>query len=192
MSVAQKAQAILDFWFELPAEAWFKRDVLLDAQIRSRFAETVTQAKKGELDAWTQTAKGRLALIILLDQFTRNLYRNDPEAFASDAAAQKICIEGLDKNDDAQLQPVERIFFVLPLEHAEDLEKQQRLVAYLEKLAASVPQQDEEAFATYLQYGRAHRDVIAKFGRFPHRNMVLGRQNTAAETEYLSKPGAGF
>ncbi|SFR92137.1 Uncharacterized conserved protein, DUF924 family [Dyella sp. OK004] len=185
------AKDVLDFWFDPANEPrWFERDDAFDAEIRERFGALQGRASCGELDAWAETPEGWLALLILLDQFSRNLYRNDPRAFASDLHAQALAIAGITRGYDAALPPLWRAFAYLPLEHAEDPALQQHCVDLFGGLCAQVP--DEARYANYLDYARRHQAVIDRFGRFPHRNAVLGRRSTQDEESYLAQPGAGF
>ncbi|MBQ4855484.1 DUF924 domain-containing protein [Rhodanobacter sp. B2A1Ga4] len=187
------AHDILDFWFaEAGADHWFAADAAFDAQIRERFGEAVEAAADGRLDDWAGTPSGWLALLILLDQFPRNLYRHDPRAWATDAGAQRVALSGLARGDDRQLPAVQRVFAYLPLEHAENLALQRRSVALFEALCAEVPTAQRQPFEEFLDYARRHCEVIARFGRFPHRNAALGRTDTPEEALYLAQPGAGF
>jgi uncharacterized protein (DUF924 family) len=186
-------QDVLEFWFD-PAHAanWFAKDPAFDEEIRRRFAAAVEDAAHGRLDAWADTPAGRLALLILLDQFPRNLHRGEARAWAADVKAQRVALSGLDEGFDQALPQLQRLFAYLPLEHAEDMGLQQRSVALFEALHAQAPAAERARFAEFVDYARRHREVIARFGRFPHRNAVLGRDSTAAEREYLAQPGAGF
>lgn len=188
-------QAILDFWF-LPADAdgygasrtvWFKKDPAFDAQIRERFGVLIGQALAGGLQQWDCTAQGALARILLLDQFTRNTLRDTPEAFSGDglalASAQRMTAAGTDR----QLLPVQRYFVYMPFMHAEDLALQQRSLVLFRQLYAETGE-----FAGALDYAVRHHDIIARFGRFPHRNRILGRTSTAEELAFLRLPGSGF
>jgi len=187
------AEAVLAFWFaEESAARWFAGDAAFDAQIRCRFAAVVEAAAEGKLDGWARTPLGWLALLIVLDQFSRNLYRRDARAWAQDARALSLAQAGIARGDDRQLPPLQRVFTYLPLEHAEDLALQDRSVALFEALRAEVGPQQRASFEGFLDYARRHREVIARFGRFPHRNAVLGRASTAEEALYLAQPGAGF
>ncbi|HZY33126.1 MAG TPA: DUF924 family protein [Rhodanobacter sp.] len=187
------AQDVLDFWFvEAGAARWFAADAAFDAQIRARFGEAVEAAANGRLDDWATTPAGWLALLILLDQFPRNLYRDDPRAWAADASAQRVALSGMARGDDRQLPAVQRVFAYLPLEHAEDSALQRRSVELFEALLAEAAPERRQQFEDYLDYARRHREVIARFGRFPHRNATLGRASTPQETLYLAQPGAGF
>ena len=186
-------QDVLGFWFD-PAHAanWFVKDAAFDEAIRQRFAAAVEEARQGRLDGWAENPADWLALLILLDQFPRNLHRGDARAWAADVKAQRMALSGLDGGFDQALPPLQRVFAYLPLEHAEDMGLQQRSVELFEALCTQVPAAERAPFAGFLDYARRHRAVIARFGRFPHRNAVLGRDSTAAEEEYLAQPGAGF
>lgn len=184
---------VLDFWFdEASAAHWFVASDTFDAQIRARFATAVQRAATGQLETWTATPAGWLALLILLDQFPRNLYRGDPRAWATDLDAQRVALSGLARGDDRQLPAIQRVFAYLPLEHAEDRALQQRSVALFDALHAQAPAGQQEKFANFLDYARRHRAVIERFGRFPHRNAALGRASSEDEVTYLAQPGAGF
>lgn len=193
---------VLEFWFgsarddaEVVAERsaiWFRGGDAVDAEIRTRFAALRAQAIDGRLDAWLARPRGRLALVILVDQFSRNLFRGDARAFAHDALARGWVEDGLRLGADRALRAIERVFFYLPLEHSEAFADQQDCVALFRQLRADAPPALHAAFDGYLDYAERHRDVIARFGRFPHRNAVLGRASTPAEEAYLSLPGAGF
>jgi uncharacterized protein (DUF924 family) len=193
---------IHDFWFGTDADdavvareqarLWWTKHPETDAHIKARFEAWLAKALNRELDAWDASAAGRLALILLTDQFSRNIYRDTPRAFASDALALAWCKEGLQQHVDAQLRPIERVFFYLPLEHAESLDDQDEAVTRFEALIAELEPQRRAAFEGFLDYARRHREVIARFGRFPHRNRILGRQSTAEELVFLSQPGSSF
>lgn len=187
------ARDILEFWFA-PAHAasWFASDAGFDAQLRKRFGATAQAAANGMLDDWANTPPGWLALLIALDQFPRNLHRGDARAWMQDVKAQRIALSGIDRADDRHLPPLQRVFAYLPLEHAEDRALQQRSVALFEALCAEVPPPQRPQFEGFLGYARRHCDVIARFGRFPHRNAALGRASTPQELSYLAQPGAGF
>lgn len=185
---------ILDFWFADGPDgfrrAWFQRDDGFDAEIRARFGALVAPAREGALDGWAATPEGALALLILLDQFPRNLFRGSAEAFASDAHALSLAREVvLRRRLDLALTPTQRAFLYLPFEHAEDMAAQDLSVALFEGLrdnpVAAAP-------GGAIDYAWRHRAVIARYGRFPHRNAVLGRESTPAELIYLAQPGAGF
>ncbi len=170
---------VLEFWyagqFNERRKAWFKKDPDFDAEIRRQFGDDVEKASKGDYDHLAETPEGALALIILLDQFPRNLFRNDPKTFATDSKALALAKEAVAGGLDKELTPFQKIFIYLPFEHSENLQDQHRAVELCEALGD----------ADYLKYAIAHRDVIAQFGRFPHRNKVLGRKSTKAEVEFL-------
>ncbi len=186
-------QDVLDFWFADASRAhWFAPDANFDQEIRQRFGTSVIQAAGDELDGWTSTPPGWLALLILLDQFPRNLYRNDARAWAQDVKAQRVALSGLERGDDRKLPFLQRVFAYLPLEHAEDSALQRHSVSLFESLCAAAPADERKKFEGFLDYAQRHREVIERFGRFPHRNAVLGRVNTDEEIIYLARPGAGF
>ena len=184
MTLPAEAEEVLDFWFnQLTPEEWFRPTEGLDEAIASRFGELHERfAHHGVPDPWRDTARGRLAAVIVLDQFPRNMHRGKAAAFATDAAALALAEETVDGGFASMLDTVERKFLYLPFEHAEDLAQQEKGVLLFATL------DDEES----LRYAREHRDVIARYGRFPHRNRMLGRVSTAEEEAYLARPGAGF
>lgn len=194
--------AILDFWlgadFPSPTSIkvgtprWFAKNEALDAEIRERFGTMIEAGIDGEFDAVINTAQDRLALLILLDQFPRNSFRDTPRAFAGDARALTLALEGLRLGDDQALHPVARLFCYLPLEHSEDLAMQERSITLFERLHDGADHQHGEHYEQWLDYAIRHHDVIARFGRFPHRNALLGRTNSAEEQAYLDQPGSGF
>lgn len=176
------AQDILDFWFSEPVEAhWFIRSDDVDAQIKQRFSSVYEQAIAGDLAGWKDKAESALALVIILDQFPRNLFRGSPKAFSSDAQARGVAKFALDRGYDQAVDTKARPFFYLPLMHSEEIEDQERCVKLYEVLGNDFS----------LGFAREHRDIIKQFGRFPHRNAVLGRENTPQETEFL-KTHKGF
>lgn len=189
------AGEVLNFWFGAPGSAgygqqrtlWFDKREATDTAIRERFGAPIEQALAGGLTDWDATARGTLARIVLLDQFTRNVFRDTPRAFAGDTLALAAARALVERGDDAQLIPVERIFAYLPFEHAEDLAAQDRAVALFGALKAA-----HAGFDTTYDYALRHRAVIARFGRFPHRNAILGRTDTEAERAFLATPGSGF
>jgi uncharacterized protein (DUF924 family) len=176
---------VLDFWFA-PANRprWFKTDPAFDDEIRRRFEAVHERAEAGRLAPWQNTPEGSLALVLCLDQFPRNMYRGTPRAFASDAKARAVADWAIDRGFDLRFKDInERLFFYLPFEHSENLEDQIRSCELVKARCA-----DPE----FVRYAVAHRDVIARFGRFPHRNAILGRPSTPEEEEYLKQPGSGF
>lgn len=185
---------ILDFWLadgpSAPREAWFKKDAAFDADIEARFGAFITPAREGRLDPWAATPEGALALLILLDQFPRNTRRGSPAAFASDGHALTLARRTvIGERMDLALTPTQRVFLYLPFEHAEAMEAQDISVALFEGLRDSPA---HAAPGKSIVYAWAHRAVTARFGRFPHRNAILGRPSTPAELAYLAQPGAGF
>ena len=185
---------ILDFWFGKPEDSgygkprkfWFIKDEELDQIIKSRFTEIHQQAAMGNLDSWREQPLSCLALIIVLDQFSRNMFRGLPQAFATDAQALNYSQYAIAKIFDSQLLPVQRWFIYLPFEHSEDLADQEKSVQLCTTLT------DEDDSQSYIDYAYKHFEVIKKFGRFPHRNKILGRENTPEEIEFLKQPGSSF
>ena len=181
---------LLDFWFgpqrgRARAE-WFRKDEAFDAQLRERFGGLHRRAAGRELEAWRASPEPMLALIILLDQVSRNVYRGEARAFAQDAHALECAREAIGRGDDLALLPVERQFVYLPFEHSEDLRDQERACELMRALEAF-----EETRGAW-EWAVRHRDIVARFGRFPHRNDALGRASTAAEIEFLRQPGSRF
>lgn len=182
---------VLDFWFDddptvFRQQRWFQGQDTLDALMKTRFAGTLNVALSGLFDRWAQSAEGALALVIVLDQFSRNIHRGTPRAFAGDEKARRIARGAIESFQDRALTPVQRVFLYLPFEHSEDMEDQDRSARLFSPLAV-YPQLAECVTSAY-----AHRSVIAQFGRFPHRNAILGRESTPAELVYLATPGSGF
>ncbi len=197
-----RIDAILTFWFkeqQLSApqidrrmDVWFGEDELFDHEIRKEFSNDVELASEGKLDHWANEPRGRLALILLLDQFRRNIHRGTAKAYEKDRIALKLCVEGAIAKKDEGLAPIQRAFFYMPLQHAESRKVQDRSVMLFNKLANAVSATYRETFATMAQFAELHRDIVAQFGRFPHRNSVLGRQNTPEEDEYLAGDSPDF
>ena len=191
-----RIDAILAFWFKEKAlsapqidrrmDVWFGEDAAFDHEIAEEFASDVEDASEGRLDHWANQPKGRLALILLLDQFRRNIYRNSAKAFEKDPVALKLCVEGAMQKADRGLPPIQRAFFYMPLQHAESRKVQAKSVELFTKLAEAVSPTYQETFLTIAQFAELHRDIIDQFGRFPHRNKLLGRPNTPQEAEYLA------
>lgn len=171
---------------------WWGKDPEVDAAMARRFRRALAAAETGTLDAWSQTTAGRLALILLTDQFPRNIYRGQARSFSFDRLALAWCLEGLRDRRDRPLRLIERVFFYMPLEHSEDLDHQVRSVALFEALLAEAPADLKETFAGYAEFARRHHAIIARFGRFPHRNAILGRHPTDAELAFLREPGSSF
>jgi uncharacterized protein (DUF924 family) len=178
------AQDVIGFWGALESKRWFRKDEALDAAIRQRFEPLHLAASRGELKAWGESAEGALALLLLLDQFPRNMYRGSPHAFATDGLALVEAEQAVAKGFDLQT-PVElQVFFYLPFEHQETVEAQRRGVELCRAYDA------RGAHESYLRFALIHLDIIERFGRFPHRNAVLGRVSTPEELAFLA--GDGF
>jgi uncharacterized protein (DUF924 family) len=198
----RRIDKILSFWFkerELSApqidrrmDTWFGEDPVFDHEIRKEFADDVDNACKGRLDHWADDPRGRLALILLIDQFRRNIYRNTAQAFSMDRLALKLCVEGAMEKKDKGLTPIQKVFFYMPLQHAESAKVQAKSVELFTRLAESVSPTFQETFLTIAQFAELHRDIIDQFGRFPHRNKLLGRDNTPEEDEYLAGDAPDF
>jgi uncharacterized protein (DUF924 family) len=197
-----RIERILSFWFkehELTApqidgrmDTWFGEDPVFDHEIGKQFSGDVEDASTGAIDYWAHQPRGRLALILLLDQFRRNIYRGTAEVFAKDKAALKLCVEGAMQKKDKGLTPIQRVFFYMPLQHAESRKVQKKSVEIYQRLAKAVSPTYRETFETVAQFAELHHDIIEQFGRFPHRNKVLGRKNTSEEEEYLAGDGPTF
>ncbi|UUX94106.1 DUF924 family protein [Aquabacterium sp. J223] len=186
---------VLDFWFG-PAHsaasfeanpAWFRKDPAFDAEIARRFGATIEQALAGGLADWQLHPAAALARILVLDQFTRNAFRDTPRAFAGDALALAAARQLVAAGDDRRLPPLRRVFAYLPFEHAEDRAMQAEALRLYGDLAEEVP-----ALAGYLDWARKHAEVVERFGRFPHRNEVLGRPSSTEEEAFLRQPGSRF
>ncbi|WP_340161482.1 DUF924 family protein [uncultured Hoeflea sp.] len=181
--MTETPETVLNFWFnELTPKDWFVKSDDIDASITDRFSGLHLALSRGVSDEWRATPEARLALIIVFDQFPRNIYRGSPLAFATDGLALKEAKAALAMGADKAIAEDRRIFFYMPFEHAEDIAEQERCVALFEALGN----------ANYLDYANQHHDIIARYGRFPHRNPILGRASTAEEKAYLATPGAGF
>ncbi len=202
--MAEQAQRdILEFWFgDTDASGaydasrgalWFGKSDDTDRSIRERFGGLVRRGAAGELDDWASTAQGRIALILLLDQFTRNIFRGSGDMYQADDRALRLALEGIERGHDDELHPVQRLFMYLPLEHSEELSHQEQSVKLCQKLAATITDPELKArYDDFTGYAEAHRDIIAQWGRFPHRNALLGRESTPEEQAFLAKPGSSF
>lgn len=195
-------ETIIEFWLgdvaapagELKSRAprWFRADSKIDKEIKARFGDLLARRTDGAIAGWAAIPRGRLGLIILLDQFSRNIHRGTEKAFAFDQEALELSRSGIDAGMDQELEALERMFFYMPFQHAEHGETQQRSVALFESLAKSSPAHQRSFFEHSLQHAREHRDLIARFGRFPHRNRLLGRESTPEESAYLEGGGKTF
>jgi len=188
-NLSHVVDAILRFWFGEPGseaygthrDEWFSKNSQFDAMIKKRFTQLVEVAGTGQLDMMADCPEGALALVVVLDQFPRNMYRDDARAFAQDAHARRIADKAIEQGFDQHLMPVMRKFLYLPFEHSENLDDQKRAVDLFAKLG-----EDD------LEWAEKHRRIIEKFGRFPHRNAVLGRISTPEEHKFLEQPGSSF
>ena len=195
MSEVGGIESVLDFWFgdaaESPEKAgermglWFTSSPELDAEICALFGELFESASRGELAHWQETAEGSMALVVLLDQFSRNIHRGSAKAFAADPLALAAAERAVQSGQDAEMPPIWRSFLYLPFEHSEALDDQDRCIELMRRSAAGAPQEWRELFEGNLEYAEGHREIIARFGRFPHRNQVLGRAGTPEEIEFL-------
>jgi uncharacterized protein (DUF924 family) len=202
-SAEDQVDALLGFWFEgLPGDSvrlralmkkWFAGSPEQDRDFCERFGELAEAARIGKLDAWAESPRGRLALILLLDQLPRNLHRGHADAFAADPKALELCLSGIDENIDTSLKPLERIFFYMPLQHSESREIQALSIDTFGRLAN---ENHGESLAPLLRnaadYAIEHREIVERFGRFPHRNAALERESTAEEVEFLAAGGSSF
>ena len=190
-----RAAEVLDFWFGRPGDAhhlqpreqWFRKDAAFDQQIAQRFGALIDEALRGALDGWAAQPLGAVAQIVVLDQFTRNARRDSAGMFAGDARALAAAHALVADGGDRALPGVMRQFAYMPFEHAENLAHQQRAIALFTQLEA-----DEPALAGLLEWAHKHHDIIERFGRFPHRNALLGRASTPEEAEFLRQPGSSF
>lgn len=191
-----RIDTILTFWFREKAlsvpqidtrmDVWFGEDELFDHEVAKEFGNDVDEASAGKLDHWERSPRGRLALILLLDQFRRKIFRNTAEAFAGDKAALKLCVEGAVEKMDRSLSPIERVFFYMPLQHAESRKVQRKSCEIYRRLAEAMTATYRETFETISHFADLHADIVEQFGRFPHRNEALKRKNTPEEDEYLA------
>jgi uncharacterized protein (DUF924 family) len=183
-----RAQAVLDFWFAAGGrdKRWFEKNPVFDDEVRRGFLALHDEGARGALASWQDRPGDCLALIVLLDQFPRNMFRGTPRAFATDGLALDVARHALAQGYDRAMRPLERMFVYLPFEHAESLAEQEKACELTEPLNA-FPETDDVN-----RYALAHRDIIARFGRFPHRNAIVGRESTAEEIEFLEGPGSSF
>ncbi|MGB6213537.1 MULTISPECIES: DUF924 family protein [Pseudomonas] len=195
-------QPLLEWWFgtfESPQDIaadkgklWFGKRDSQDLEAQTRFGDWVEQALAGGLTEWAQRPEGWLALVLLLDQLPRMIFRDTPKSFSGDLRAQALVAQGIAADFDRQLRPIQRVFIYLVFEHCENLAVQNEAVSRYIDLVKKQPEGDQALFTDYLNYAEKHQKVIARFGRFPHRNAVLGRESTAEELAFLSGPGSRF
>ena len=193
---------VLDFWFgdlddrgeAHPAKEaeWFGKSPAFDAEILRRFKGLYEELARGEHADWLEDPRGRLATVVVLDQLSRNMFRGDAQMYAADERALALALEGLARGDDRSLQLAERVFLYMPLMHAEDVGHQERCVALMTALRASAPASLREKYALHVKFAGLHRDVVARFGHFPHRNDILGRPTTPEEAVFLQGPNSSF
>lgn len=190
-----RVNTVLEFWIgdaDTDVEAakrrgklWYQSTPESDEELRALFGDLLNEAETGQLEDWRESAEGTLALVILLDQFSRNLYRGKAGAFANDTKALEIATALIDKGSDRSLSYIGRAFLYHPFEHSEDMKAQERSVELFSSLSSSAEESWQEYLESFLDYAKEHRDVVKKFGRFPHRNKVLGRESTPEEQAYL-------
>jgi uncharacterized protein (DUF924 family) len=201
-----RAEAVLTFWLTADrsdtarvltemAPKWFRGGEAFDQACRDAHGDDVAKASAGELDDWASHPHGRLALVLLLDQWRRNLYHDTAEMVALDDKAMALVVEGEANGHQEALQPIEQGFFLMPHMHSEDLAMQDEGVRRFKQLAEQMrdaPEEVAKRFAAFVDYAIQHRDIIARFGRFPHRNAFLGRESTEEELAFLKEPGSSF
>jgi uncharacterized protein (DUF924 family) len=202
-----EARQVREYWFGTgrPGAAtvkqrealWFsaaspEQQRTLDEEMRQRFGELLQRASRGELDSWADGTRRRLSLVLLLDQFSRNIHRGRARAFENDPKALALALSGMQSGADAALDPLERMFFYMPLQHTESLEVQDESVAAFRRLLGESPEELRPTFENTLAFAEKHREIILRFARFPHRNKVLGRSSTPEESAYLASTGETF
>lgn len=202
MTQTAAPEDVLDFWFGQPGPAaqvagqksvlWFGKSAANDQLVTERFADTLIAAGAGQLDHWALTPRNRLALIVVLDQFPHHIHRNHGQSFAYDAQSLALALAMIENGDAARVAPIEQVFVYLPLEHAESMAMQDLSVALYAQLEADASTAERPLFKGFLDYAQQHLDVVARFGRFPHRNALLGRPSTAEDIEFLRQPGSRF
>lgn len=193
---------ILSFWFghgvsnlevmNEKASFWWKKDKDFDQEIRDKFESSLIRFANDDLEDWLREPHGVLAIIILADQFSRNIYRDMPDAFAFDAKARLLVHDGINKGTDTQLRLIEQVFFNMPLMHSEAMEDQILSISQFEKIVGKAQGEEIDRLQGNVKYAIAHKDIIERFGRYPHRYAILGRESTAEEIEFLGQPGSSF
>ena len=197
MKLNEKTENILKFWFgrveetivpsENRAKIWFGESPEIDAEIKGEFTDDLERAARGEYDGWLEEARGELALIILLDQYSRHIYRNNPKAYAQDNRALAICVDGIREEKDHSLSLIERVFYYFPLLHSEQLAYQEQSIRVYQTLAELAFAETRVIYDSFLKFANHHYTIIERFGRFPQRNVVLGRESTPEEVTYLKE-----
>jgi uncharacterized protein (DUF924 family) len=190
---------VLTFWFGAVGSAplanasvWYKKDDAFDRDVKDRFESALQLAARGALDVWKASPRGRLALVILLDQLSRNMFRGTPRAFAQDARASESTLESIAAGDEQALTIVERSFLYMPLMHAEDIDLQRKGIEAFDRLKNDAPEDFKKFAENSVDYMKKHAEIVERFGRFPHRNAILGRASTPEEIEFLKQPGSSF
>ena len=200
--MSDRIEDVLDFWFgeldDLGCAApnqrklWWTKSDAFDSAIRSQFLNDYEAIVSGDREVWRNTSRGSLATIIVLDQFSRNMFRGTSKMFAADPLAREVCCEGLDAGFDDELAFDERVFFYLPLEHSEDPELHERCIEVFARMVDGAPESLRNDAKYYLDFAERHRVIIDRFGRYPHRNDILGRPSTPEETAFLQQPDSSF
>ena len=193
---------ILQFWFGdvdalgrsdvMHSRRWFMKDEAFDREIADRFGQTFADVRAGMREAWLDDPRGRVAYVIVLDQFPRNMFRATARMFEGDRQALAAAVEGIARHDDAELTVNERSFLYMPYMHSEDIDMQDRSVALFTELAERAPSELRGSLLAGVKYAEKHREIVERFGRFPHRNTLLGRQSTPAELAFLAEPDSAF
>jgi uncharacterized protein (DUF924 family) len=193
---------VLAFWFgelddqgrapQSQTKKWFSKNSEFDADVKARFEATHEAINDGKCEAWLDTPRGRLAYVIVLDQLSRNMFRGTADMFASDARALRAALDGIDKGDDKKLAGDTRTFLYMPLMHSEDWLVQDRCVSLFEAMREAAPPEERTRLDSHVKYAIMHRDIIKRFGRFPHRNSILDRTSTPDEVEFLTEPNSAF
>lgn len=196
------SEQILEVWFGEPlddwsvrpelAKRWFIKDPAFDQELKDRFGAWNARAIAGEFDEWCESPRGCLALVILLDQFTRQIHRGSPLAWSADTRALELAERAVARGDDQKVRPIERVFFYLPFEHAESRIAQERSVELFKRLLDETPEQHRPMYQEFYDYAVAHKVIIDRFGHFPHRSEILGRPLTEEEREFLKQPNSSF
>ncbi len=194
--------SVIRFWFgeshssaDINAQkkrVWWSKNEEIDAEITARFSELVDAVASGELDHWNESHQGLLASIICTDQFPRNIYRGHSRSFSYDAVALRFARQAVAMGFDRKVQLIKRVFIYMPFEHSEEISDQEQAVALMQSLVDQAADEEKEIFAGFLNFAIRHRDVVAEFGRFPHRNTILGRESTEQEIAFLEQPGSSF
>ncbi len=200
--MSERVDDILDFWFgELDDQGraspnqrklWWQKSDEFDRTIRHQFLDDYEAIVAGDVERWRSTARGALATIIVLDQFSRNMFRDTPKMYAADPLAREVCCEGLEAGFDEELAFDERVFFYMPLEHSESIADHELCEEAFTRLRDTAPESLVADAEYYLDYARQHRVIVDRFGRYPHRNAILGRASTNDELEFLKEPGSSF